>query len=82
MFAILMVLAITAASPAVAWNLPWEFVIDFKRYEARDCSYGMIGEKTELVQNECQSWDDEIPFKGFSHCVSGPCSLPICRSLV
>jgi hypothetical protein len=52
----------------------WNFSIYLERYDARDCSNGLIGEMAYMKQNQCYSWHDYAPFKGFRYYVSlAPC---------
>lgn len=82
MVALSKALALSAfALRANAWEPPrclmmeyddWAFNVWFERFHTRDCASEneMIGERESFEQNECKSWDNHIPFKGFIHYVS------------
>ena len=45
-----------------------KFTISLQRWESPDCIEGKIGEHgNEIIDGECQSWDDYLPFSGFTY---------------
>ena len=50
--------------------------IKLKRYRSRDCmgtgSVDLISKRTFMLEHECHSWKDEVPFKAVRYYVSPP----------
>jgi hypothetical protein len=50
--------------------------IKLERYRSRDCMgtgpVDLISKRTFMLEHECQTWDDDVPFKAIRYYVSLP----------